>query len=74
MELTGAEFIILLALVKAGGDILTREQLHAQMAPNPDGSNVRVVDVHMAALRKKLGTARGIIKTVHGQGYRAVVS
>lgn len=74
VELTGAEFIILLALVKAGGDILTREQLHAQMAPNPDGSNVRVVDVHMAALRKKLGTARGIIKTVHGKGYRAVVS
>jgi two-component system phosphate regulon response regulator PhoB len=75
VELTGAEFNILLALIKAGGDILTREHLYTLMAPNAaDSGNVRVVDVHVAALRKKLGKARSILKTIHGKGYRAVVS
>lgn len=74
VDLTGAEFNILTALIKAGGEILSREQLHTLMVPNPDSSNVRVVDVHMAALRKKLGKARTILKTVHGKGYRAVIS
>ena len=75
VDLTGAEFNILLALIKAGGDILSREHLHTLMVPNAaDSGNVRVVDVHVAALRKKLGKARTILKTIHGKGYRAVVS
>jgi DNA-binding response OmpR family regulator len=75
VDLTGAEFNILMALIKAGGDILSRENLLTLMGPNPaDSGNVRVVDVHVAALRKKLGKARGILKTIHGKGYRAVVS
>ncbi len=75
VDLTGAEFNILTALIKAGGEILSREDLLVLMVPNPaDGGNVRVVDVHMAALRKKLGKARNIVKTVHGKGYRAVIA
>ena len=74
VDLTGAEFNILLALIKAGGQVLSREALHSVMAPNADeAGNVRVVDVHVAALRKKLGKARHILKTVHGKGYRAVL-
>jgi len=74
VDLTGAEFNILLALIKAGGQVLSREALHGVMAPNADeAGNVRVVDVHVAALRKKLGKARHILKTVHGKGYRAVL-
>jgi DNA-binding response OmpR family regulator len=34
------------------------------------GESTRIVDVHVAALRKKLGTARKIVKTIHGRGYR----
>lgn len=75
VDLTGAEFNILLAVVKAGGEILSREHLLTLMAPNSaESGNVRVVDVHVAALRKKLGNARNILKTVHGKGYRTVVS
>lgn len=74
VELTNAEFNILLALVKAGGQIISREQLLTLMGANSaDNGNVRVVDVHVAALRKKLGSARDILKTVHGKGYKTVV-
>lgn len=74
VELTGAEFNILAALIKAGGEFLSRDQLYALIGPNPDTGNVRVVDVHVATLRKKLGKARNLLKTVHGKGYRALLS
>lgn len=74
VDLTGAEFNLLQALIKAGGQVLSREELHDAMTPNSDqAGNVRVVDVHIASLRKKLGRARALLKTVHGQGYRLVV-
>ncbi len=74
IDLTGAEFNILQALIKAGGQILTRQHLHGIITPDAaENGNVRVVDVHIAALRKKLGKGRNILKTVHGKGYRAVL-
>jgi two-component system phosphate regulon response regulator PhoB len=73
VELTPAEFNILLALVKAAGDAMTREDLQKLIGTPEETQNERIVDVHVAALRKKLGSARNIIKTVHGRGYRAVV-
>lgn len=73
VDLTAAEFKILLALVKAAGQIVSRKDLLSLIpAGAGDTSNLRVVDVHIAALRKKLGHARAMIKTVHGKGYRAV--
>lgn len=72
VDLTPAEFSILLSLIKAGGNVLTREQLQAEMAPSEEHPNERIVDVHVAAMRKKLGKARSIIKTVHGKGYRVM--
>lgn len=73
VDLTPAEFNILLALLKAGGDILSRGQLRAQLGATEQSDNERIVDVHIAAMRKKLGHARKIIKTVHGKGYRIVL-
>ena len=72
VDLTPAEFTILLALLKAGGEILTREQLRTELESEAQSSNERIVDVHVAAMRKKLGNSRKIIKTVHGKGYRIV--
>jgi DNA-binding response OmpR family regulator len=72
VDLTPAEFGILLALIKAGGNVLTRDQLQAELGASDQPQNERIVDVHVAALRKKLGKARSIIKTVHGQGYRVL--
>ncbi|MEN8127086.1 MAG: response regulator transcription factor [Planctomycetota bacterium] len=73
VDLTPAEFNILLSLLKAGGDILSREQLRGQLGATEQSDNERIVDVHVAAMRKKLGNARKIIKTVHGKGYRIVL-
>ena len=70
VNLTPAEFNILFALLKAGGDILSRKQLQAELESTEQRSGLRIVDVHIAALRKKLGRARTLIKTVHGRGYR----
>ncbi len=73
IDLTPAEFNILLTLFKAGGSALSREDLQSILGSAEQSANERIVDVHVASLRKKLGTARNIIKTVHGKGYRAVV-
>lgn len=73
VSLTPAEYTILTALIKAGGSILTRRQLYELLSPGEETQNERVVDVHVAALRKKLTKARYVIKTVHGRGYRAMI-
>ena len=70
VELTGGEYSILVALIEAGGSILSRAQLKDALGSEAQGEKVRIIDVHIAALRKKLGQARNIIKTVHSRGYR----
>jgi DNA-binding response OmpR family regulator len=70
IELTGGEYSILVALVEAGGKILSRSQLKTALGPEARGAKVRIIDVHIATLRKKLGPARNIIKTIHSRGYR----
>ena len=72
VDLTPAEFSILLSLVKAGGNILSREQLLAELGSSEQNLSERIVDVHIAAMRKKLGKSRAIIKTVHRRGYQIV--
>lgn len=69
VDLTGVEYKILLALIEAGGKILTREELK-ELSGASQSEKDRIVDVHVASLRKKLGAARNVIKTVHRQGYR----
>jgi len=69
VELTLAEFKILRALVRANGTILSREKLMDEFSRDSSVTE-RNIDVHIAALRKKLGTARSLIKTVHRLGYR----
>jgi len=70
VELTGGEYGILVALIEAGGSILSRAQLKTALGEEAKGEKARIIDVHIASLRKKLGPARTIIKTVHSRGYR----
>ena len=70
IELTGGEYGILVALIEAGGKILSRSQLKTALGLEAQGAKVRIIDVHIASLRKKLGPARTIIKTIHSRGYR----
>lgn len=69
VELTKGEYRILVGLVQAGGKVLDRAEL-MELSGGSKAERARVVDVHIASLRKKLGVGRDIIKTVHGRGYR----
>jgi len=70
LTLTLTEFRLLRAIVAAEGRVLQRDQL-IDAAMGSDAIVVdRTIDVHMTALRKKLGDARKYIKTVRGVGYK----
>lgn len=70
IPLTLSEFGILKRLVVNRGKVLTRNQLLDDVQ-NDDAFIVdRNIDVHIAALRKKLGTSFKYIETVRGVGYR----
>ena len=70
ISLTLSEFGILRRLVLSRGKVLTRNQLLDEVQ-NDDAFIVdRNIDVHIAALRKKLGPNFAWIQTVRGVGYR----
>ncbi|MBN1852661.1 MAG: response regulator transcription factor [Pirellulales bacterium] len=70
ISLTLTEFRLLTALVGARGRVLTRDQLMDRAMGIDAMVTDRTVDVHLAALRRKLGSARRYIQTVRGLGYR----
>jgi len=68
VELTRREFDLLGALLRYPGRIHPREQLLA-LVWGTDAISPKTVDVHIAALRRKLGSAISIA-TLRGLGYR----
>ena len=68
-ELTLREYEILLELVRAAGDVVTRTHLLQKLWGYDYYGDTRIVDTHMKNLRKKLGDAC-CIETVRGVGYR----
>lgn len=68
VDLTRREFELLGALLRYPGRIHTREQL-LELVWGTDAINPKTVDVHVAALRRKLGSAI-TIATLRGLGYR----
>jgi len=70
ITLTLTEFRLLSAIVGARGRVLQRDQ-SIDSAMGSDAIVIdRTIDVHMTALRKKLGPARKYIRTVRGVGYK----
>jgi len=70
VELTYSEFQILLLLARRAGWVFTRYQIVDAIRGDDYAVTERSVDVHIAALRKKLGSAGIYIETVRGVGYR----
>lgn len=71
MTLTPTEFRLLAALLQARGKALDRDELISRgMGPGVAVTD-RAIDVHIAAVRKKLGRHADIVQTVRGVGYRA---
>jgi DNA-binding response OmpR family regulator len=71
VELTAKEFELLVALLNAGGRVLTRAFLLESAWQYAHGHvRTRTVDVHIRQLRKKLGSEAARIETVERVGYR----
>ncbi|MGA2136741.1 MAG: response regulator transcription factor [Bryobacteraceae bacterium] len=72
-ELTPIEFRLLSALIRARGRVLSREQLTAAVWGHGASTSVRIVDNHIANLRRKIepDPARPrYLRNVRGLGYR----
>jgi two-component system cell cycle response regulator CtrA len=71
VPLTGKEFAVLQALVARKGVVLTKEMLLNQLYGGMDEPEMKIIDVYVCKLRKKLAEAgvHKIIATVFGRGY-----
>ena len=70
VELTLTEFGMLHFLLQRPGFVRTRDQIISAVHGRNVVLSSRTVDVHMTALRRKLGEAGDLIETVRGVGYR----
>jgi len=70
VALTATEFNLLKALAEKEGRVISREDLLSLARGDEVAVMDRTVDVHVAALRKKLGKQGDMIETVRGVGYR----
>lgn len=62
-------FDIIEVLSRSPGELVTKDQLMERVWPGAIvGENT--IQVHISAIRKALGTDRGLLKTVSGRGYR----
>jgi DNA-binding response OmpR family regulator len=74
-RLTPGEVGLLAALARRPGAVLTRDQLLEAVTRRPDEVYDRVIDVHVANLRRKLGDVAAepwLIETIPQTGYRLV--
>ena len=70
LELTPSEFRLLNAMIRQPGRAFSRDELiDAALGENTIVLE-RTIDVHIRALRKKMGSHADVIETVRGVGYR----
>lgn len=77
VALTPVEYDLLAALARARGEALSREQLVDRVRDRAFDPADRSIDVHISALRRKLGEASRApryVETVRGYGYRLRMS
>ena len=70
VDLTLTEFSILQYLTARPGFVRTRDQIISAVHGKSTVLSNRTIDVHITALRRKLGTLAESIETVRGVGYR----
>ncbi len=70
LELTRTEFALLETLVRQPGRAFTRSELISSALGDDAFVLERTIDVHVRAIRKKLGPYANLIETVRGVGYR----
>jgi len=70
VTLTAKEFDLLHELMKARGDVLTRDVLMDRVWGYHGDATSRTLDTHVRRLREKLGKDGDCVETVRGVGYR----
>ncbi|MCH2125136.1 MAG: response regulator transcription factor [Pirellulaceae bacterium] len=70
LPLTLTEFKILWSLAKCAGYVVSRKELAANGHDDCVEMQERTIDVHIKAIRKKMGKVGNVIETVRGIGYR----
>jgi DNA-binding response OmpR family regulator len=70
VKLTLTEFKLLIAMLAAPKRVLSRNDLIQRVMGPGIIVTARTIDVHIASIRKKLGTAGGQIRTIRGVGYQ----
>jgi DNA-binding response OmpR family regulator len=73
VELTGKEFDLLACFLEHPGIVLSRERLLDLVWGMTYPGGTRTVDVHVAQLRRKIGSPESI-RTVRGSGYKLVAA
>lgn len=68
--LTAKEFDLLHELMRAGGNVLTREFLMDKVWGYHGEATSRTLDTHVRRLREKLGDQGELVETVRSVGYR----
>ena len=69
VQLGGRAFEIVTELVKAAGELVTKNDLMERVWPGAIVED-NALQVHITAIRKALGPDRGLPKTAFGRGYR----
>lgn len=70
VPLTATEFRLMRFLAANAGRVFTRDQLLNHVIGDNAVVIDRNIDVHVRAIRRKLGSARERIETIRGVGYR----
>lgn len=70
VDFTRTEFAILRCLATRPGFVRTRDQIISSVHGDSAVLTSRTVDVHVTAIRRKLGHLGTMVKTVRGVGYR----
>src|SRR6267143_1591772 len=71
VDLGSRAFDVLMVLVEAGGELVTKDEILSRVWPGMVVEE-HSLQFHISALRKVLGDDRGFIKTISGRGYRFV--
>ena len=69
VSVTATEFRLLKVLMSARGRVLDRARLIEAVLGQGVAVTDRTIDVHITALRKKLGPGAAWVQTVRGVGY-----
>ncbi|HEY5899273.1 MAG TPA: response regulator transcription factor [Burkholderiales bacterium] len=70
--LTSIEFNVLEVLMRNAGRVVSKKEISEQALGRPLARFDRSIDVHLSAIRQKLGDAAKLIRTVRGLGYQLV--